>query len=298
MKTPLPPLFPRIRQSFYATGFEPPPGPPGSLFFFAKDWFPTVKGAPMYEQLAMNWYHAERAVTDPSWSDITEARREQIRKRVKDILDGEVRRSECSKGDLAIWHGRYRVPAMPEWFRERAEAQAAERLAGHTRRGGPRPVPPLKDYHLFGTYDCLEVDAECSERTYLFANRNIGHAFKSNLQVAGILAPYGEAVVTGWHASTEADSDLVGVLEDVFDRAMASLVVGDRELSRTPLLELWREPRPIVVDVMERQSFRAEIAFEAEALKRLKKALLGRDYERGLFRIYLHVEGWRTRELQ
>jgi len=245
----------------------------------------------MFEMMAMHWYEAEKiANVDhgpcwPAWAELPKGRRDVILKRVQDVLDGEVRRSECGPGDLAIWHGRLRT--LPT----RRLGQGMEVGVVYDSRYANfyDSMSLLPEYHVpcFGTY-------KTQNHTRLFGNSNVGQLDRCNLQVAGQLVSDQIWENKFWYADTQVYSDMADVLEYVFSKAVVTLVVGDRPSFQKKLIELIRWPQPAEVFIPVRQSFCMEVAFFGDALPTLFAELKKRDPEREQ-RLFLHTEGWRTR---
>jgi hypothetical protein len=239
----------------------------------------------MTEQQAVSWYVAEcrtgSLITNlvPLWSELPEARREEIRRRVEDVLRGEVRRSEMSLGDLAVYFGRYRLleTAPPDKF---SKDRASRRMV---------------------LYDSLEFGGVVPARnsTRLFGNANIGDYNRTNLEVPGQLASDQSFYIAGWHVVASDDSELLPHLERMLVDGMATLWLGDRPQTMRKLVELWREPCPVEQILPIRQTFNVVVDFFGRAFNEFCKRVdeLRRDQEREPFRIWINLEGWQLREI-
>ncbi len=252
----------------------------------------------MTEQHALNWHHAElRAANHTNgdcepWSNLPEARREEIRDRVKLVLDCEVRRSEMSPGDLAVWFGRTRLihSEPPEqllqyladlWERNKKKRPDDSRLY----------QPYLRRRHW---WDCMEFGAIVAEpRTRLFGNRNIGDSNLSNMQVAGCLASDNMSYVRAWYLSLDADPELIRPLEQMLCQSTATLHMGDMPQRNDRGIDLWREPQPVDVMVPVRQNMDVTLEFFGRAFETFRDLAASR-FSVALepFRIWVHLEGW------
>jgi hypothetical protein len=253
----------------------------------------------MQEQQAMNWYQAEmrehektldcrapRELRDPipSWLELTEGRREEIRKRVELVLTGEVRRSEMGPGDLSIYFGRYRTleQSPPDHFMERLKEGSCE-------------------MHRVVWWDCLEFHdtPRASYSTRLFGNCHVGQLNLTNLQVAGQLAGDHTAFLNGWHLVLSNEPELMSDVERLFSNATATLTVGDRLKAQRHLIQLWREPQPIEVDLPSRQNFSVYVEFFGRGFRSFcdKVIEMRRDPERDPFRLWICLEGWEIRSV-
>lgn len=233
----------------------------------------------MQEQLAMNWYYADfrgKGIQEdpPSWLNLTEARRNEIKARVELVLTGEIRRSEMSPGDRAVYFGRYRF----------LEQQ-----------------PPSRERDLQRTvwWDCLEFK-RINTSNILFGVGNVGNWELSNLPIGGMISSYDQAAyLCGWYLSICNEPELAHDVEHLFSNAVASVIIGDLPVADRRLLDLYREPQPLTITVPKRRSFGVRVEFFGMELKRFQERLraMGRDQKHEPFRLWIHLEGWHGRSV-
>lgn len=270
----------------------------------------------MTDRIAMNWYAAERRELSkthdqrvprelrqelPFWHELTERRRDDIRKRVELVLTGEVRRSEMGPGDLAIYFGRYRMleQSPPDSFFDEHLKYLNRIYRGPGQKELTRQCLKM---HRMVWWDCLEFGEYplVQITTRLFGNAHIGNYNLTNLQVAGQLAFDQTAYLTGWHLSTNepSGSSLMPILERLLSEGVATMTVGDKPQGNRRLSALWEEPQPlggIIIPV--RQNFGVRMDFYGKGFHKVRDVILDhrRDKERGPLRIWINLEGWQIR---
>jgi len=258
----------------------------------------------MTEQLAMRWYSANKRQNakvldarvpkelrerEPEWMDLTETRRNEIRRRVRDVMNGEIPRSKLGPEDLEIHFGRYRA----------LERNPPEGWPGEPSRcEGP-------GYNIIrqAWWDCIEVRRDRGatripvSSTRLFGNANVGNLIATNLQVAGQFCY--PVHLHGWHARTAEREDDLPFLERIFGRMIATMNVGDRPVTHRSVAELWQEPAAIDVTVPDRQNFNVTIEFFDRTNDELTNFIADsrRDGDREPFRLWIQVEGWAARDI-
>lgn len=252
----------------------------------------------MWDELAIRWYNAEKDPSHVQWQVLPERRKEEIRRRVKLVLEGEVRRSECSPGDLVVWLGRFRSPLRPP---DPANWPGADR--DDTPSGRPR-------MRRWAWYDSLELGPKLVTSQRLFNGHNVGYLDRSNLQLAGQLSPDGFHIQLVW-LTLAVDEDREKPLLDLLTSGMVIYCIGDHPAFQMKAYDLWKDPHPVDLFVPTRQHFNVEIDFYRSegpkkgldwvhydsSLERWKKALRGSDPERPYPRLYVYVEGWERRKV-
>jgi hypothetical protein len=177
------------------------------------------------------------------------------------VLAGEIRWSEASAGDKAIWKLRFRdvekylrwtrkdeniAPSDdPEWRPvnefEPDDVPASARppippipQTANVLAGTPAP-PPRRGPRLVGVrerlwwnyYDTLTIDENVLLHTRLFNNTNIGQFWRTNIMVGGMFPGDTTFVIHGYWATISEMSALGWFADNV----MTQIVVGDRPAS-------------------------------------------------------------------
>jgi hypothetical protein len=242
------------------------------------------------EELAIRHYHAEKLPSDPRWEDLSRTRQDAIRARVRLVLEGEVRRSECGPGDLAVWLGRFRSP-----------------LKGPPPRFHA-PVGTLHEVSRCVVYDSIDLDEKTDPRSRLFGSRNVGHLGRSNLQLGGELPGCAFLGTTLW-VGLGMEPELERVTIDLLSNAIVTVFVGEKPVFDLPAYELWKDPHSVELLIPRRQNVAIEVGFYGAGDERneygtllspllnFQKALKGRDRERPSLRLYVYLEGWRRRDV-
>lgn len=255
----------------------------------------------MIEMMAVHWYTAEKIANTehgalwPKWAELPIGRRDIILKRVKDVLDGEVRRSECGPGDLAIWHGRFRTAPKYVPF---SMPQAAEDFSGEATKR-LRGIRSVLYYNFFDSLDIQRPDfgrLETRVSTRLFNNNNVGDLSRCNLQVGSQMP--GDATWRNqfWYAETQMYPDMTDIMEYVFSKAVVTCCVNDRPVQQKRLVELIRWPQPLDFMMPPRSNYSMNVDFFGDSLKAMFEAMKKRDPEREM-RLFLHLEGWLNRDV-
>lgn len=245
------------------------------------------------EQIAIRWFHAdlERIVNErsntprelreslPFWSDLTQGRRDEIRTRCELLLSGEIRRSEMTVPDKAIYFGPHRSEqGCPEviW-------RAAEKKRIMAKR--------------FEYWDCYRFDNP-QRLSHLFGNANVGNLSETNIQVGEYFPGNQITAVQSWWLSVDLEPSEVRPWERLISDAFATFRVGDRPLACTPLHDLFRGPKPLQFVIPERQNYNVGIEFHCHQYMLNDFAqLVKRDPERRSFGFHIHFAGWQTLEL-
>lgn len=250
----------------------------------------------MTELQAMDWHFAEaranRKVMDsrapkelrepePTWFDLTETRRGEIRSRVRNVLHGEIPRSRMGPGDLAVYFGRYRMieQSHPATFPRHGECHHLTQIERHV------------------WYDCLEIERNTCCSTRLFRNLHVGNANLTNLQIGGQMID--EAYVNGWYLSVGEDDDTLPMINRMFTNATVTLTIGDMPQAQRKLSDLWH-PCPLGVLIPERQGYDVRVEFYGKVFNEVREYLehrQHRDPERDPFRLWIHLEGWWARRV-
>lgn len=172
----------------------------------------------LIRRAAMTWYHAEvhagrlpEKMTDGDIYAVAVPR-------VIDVFAGEVRRSECTPGDLAIWKGRPRVP--PE-------------------------VAMMHTSTWDNVYDTVDLTHGGTYR--LFGCENVGNLFRTNLQVAGQIAGCASFTIHQMYADLGRDLS-------IHDRVIAELCIGQNLIWNGHIRDMFAGV-PVGVVVPPRQNF-------------------------------------------
>lgn len=244
---------------------------------------------PMYYDAAPRWNAAERAANPdhPRWDDLDEQGQDRVYRRVRDVLLGEVRRSEASPGDLVIWNGRFRGNEMIVAAADMLPAPPVRPPGKGPRLHGQRDV---RVWHLYDTLDIsLPLLASCHPPRF-FSNLNVGNYARTNINSAGCVG-HDMTFVTAYLYITAFWTDQPEVVHDVMRTCDLRFEVGTRDVvAPTRLLDYFCETRPLRVVIPVRQNFGAWIHVPEGALERLARRL------RSTFEIVLHVEGVMARE--
>lgn len=167
--------------------------------------------------------------------------------RVMRVLAGEIRWSETSAGDRAIWKLRFRdVTHFLRW-RDRGGEIHGEEIKKQIDQLTPTPDPTSQEapyrvsprvqtteqlwwyYYDTATLDEKSADAERGVSFRLFTHKNVGNFFRSNLQVAGQVGADSRFIVTSmW--MTISNLDALGWFGD---NVRAAFVVGDKAMTPT-----------------------------------------------------------------
>jgi len=262
----------------------------------------------MIESMCRHWYDAEKRETDVAYDLLTQARRDEVRKRVVLVLSGEVRYSECSSGDLRIWNGRARDRDWWEQMR-RVDHENFLAIKEHTeaaekKTGGPR-LHRYRERRWAKIYDTLTgpdsggyQGGVVQSSTNLFGNRNVGNYNLTNLQIAGQLASDQTFYARSWHATVPFDKDVLDETNDLLRHTMITLVVGDRPQQEQRLVDLVGGIEVAHIIIPVRQNFGATVWISAnKALQSLNEKLRRRDPERAKWGIVVNIEGARTRDV-
>ncbi len=180
------------------------------------------------------WYSAECAADPKLPANLTDGDIYALAiPRVRALFAGEVRWSETSPGDKAIWRGRpRRVQTVPP------------------RMGC---VEPRLDSRWENLYDTVELEPErCARHHTLFGCGNIGNLTLTNMQVAGQLAGALTFDISQMYAEISRDLS-------IRDAVVAQLVVGGKLIGTWHLRDLALGV-PIGRTVGERQGFEVRIS--------------------------------------
>lgn len=245
----------------------------------------------MTEQQAISWYTAEvRGVdTADDWFALTDTERTRIRTRVDLVLQGEVRRSEMTAGDLAIYFGRYRTveASLPKEWLENLKAEE-----NGWRKGAGRPL--ICDYETRRDvlWDCLGLIHDTPQTTNLFRSAPIGNLNLTNLQVPGQLGADQSALFHGWHVTVNKEP--TPIMESAFAESVVTLWLGDQPQANRRLVELWREPWTLSTYLPPRQMFRVSVEWFVAGLDRLKSSF---GDTADPLRIWVNLETFRLRPI-
>jgi hypothetical protein len=214
---------------------------------------------PLTELLAEIWHEEEVRAANGSaprnpWTLATDGEKERARERVDLMLVGEVKWSETTPGDRAIWNGRQR--GHHAWVRSRTPLRKhlAQQAVRHSLDFSG--VNETVSWHL---YDTLEVSAETDTRTYrLFGNRNIGNSRLTNLWIPGQTGSEQVIFVSDMFVT------LRGVYSEIvrtealryLENATAYLSIGEKRCSpEVHLVDLLVDRRPVDMIIPERQTY-------------------------------------------
>jgi len=179
------------------------------------------------QRAARLWYAAECAADPKVPTNLTDGDIYALAiPRVRALFAGEVRWSETSPGDKALWRGRRRnVELVPQWLDSRWE----------------------------NLYDTVDLEPErCGHHFHdLFGIRNIGAVHRSNLRVPGQCE--GALTFDIQQLYAEVSRDL-----SIHDHVVARLVIGNRPIVTCHLREAVLGI-PIGQTVLERQNFEVRI---------------------------------------
>lgn len=185
---------------------------------------------------AFVWWAAEspphaRWTNKLSWGDILAI----AVPRVLAVFSGEVRWSEASPGDKAIWRGRPRD--IEAWQK--------------TRRGGTTQV--LRGVEWLNLFDTATLGPDDAYRCRrIFNNANIGNQFLTNLQCGGQASFRGDFEIAQGYAVV---SRPVTTADDIFITA----IIGHHPVHSPLSLREWVLGVPMGVTVPARQSFGAQV---------------------------------------
>ena len=254
----------------------------------------------MIESMCRHWYDAEKREIDVDYGQLTQARRDEVRRRVMLVLSGEVRYSECSAGDLRIWHGRARDR---KWFEEIVRREEKDYVpAEHVGEVRPRRH---RNYQWAKVYDTLTgpdsggyQGGVVQPSTRLFGNRNVGNFNLTNLQIAGQLASDQTFYVRSWYATVPFDADVLDETNDLLRHSTIYMEIGDKSHSPQRLVDLVAGVEAAHLVIPVRQNFGALFQiFAHKALQSLNEKLRCRDPERAKWGIVVNIEGARTRDV-
>lgn len=190
------------------------------------------------------WLHAEEAA-NPTIS--TMARGDKLAlamPRVRAVFAGEVRWSEASPGDRAVWVGRPRSPQHIE-SRHGASVHYWENLWDTLRIG----AGATETRHFQRWSECDKPDGTCR----MFGNYNIGAWYLCNLQCAGQLVGDHSMDIEQMYATVDRalePGESVG----------ANLLIGTRLVSQAKLSDLI-VGHPVGLTLPERQNFSVELTW-------------------------------------
>jgi hypothetical protein len=281
---------------------------------------------PLFAQLALAWLRAERVAHPEEWPVDGRPTKDDITvavDRVYQVLSGEVKRSEASAGDLAIWKSRVNeVPLFIKAWRKDGrptptsqdggvsnndELLALARLpsgelldpmnqttpAPRRRQGQGPQLQGYRERTWWNFYDTWEDiggnGPDSKQRSMrLFGNRNIGQQFLTNLQVSGQMPGDQTFIIFGVHVSISS----VEALAWAADNVGCQLVIGSRQaLPFMHVRDLFQgvelvtpKARPLVIPV--RQSFQVQVDLRREVPPDLEP-----------FDLTYHMEGLLTRDV-
>jgi hypothetical protein len=254
----------------------------------------------MYKYLAERWLrekHAELQLTHEKSHTRWPGGLLEAEKRVRAILDGEVRRSEMTPADLLIWHGRWRTlyKGPPASFVMAEDRPAWQRMSDG-RRVEVTEVVPFAVYDSFGTDDW-----PIYEHQRLFGNANIGQTLKCNLMMGSRLAcddyPY---LATAWWVSCPWDDQLATFWDKMASEMMVGVCAGDKLYRQASLLDLWRGPQPVEVTVLPRQNFYVDVHSTHAAVNTWNEFAMKYNQDHPFptppIRVRVHIEGWQRRD--
>lgn len=237
------------------------------------------------------------------------------------VLAGEVRWSEATPGDKAIWKLRFRdVEKYLRWSRrdENIENDEVEHVplpvitpppeppprtanvlagtnapdltpgsSGYRGRRGPR-LEGVRERLYWNYYDTLTIDETAPLTTHLFGNTNVGSFWRSNIMVGGQFPGDQTFVINGYWA-TISDMSAMGWFAD---NVLAQIIVGSRPASPptfgrdlfmgVPLMPPYG--RPYVVPIRQSYAVRVDLKDKPPA---------------GMaFDMTFHLDGLGTRDIQ
>lgn len=219
-----------------------------------------------YDDLARLWIAAEQRA-DPDryaglkWDGLLSVARD----RCIMICQGEVRYSECSVGDQAVWHGRPRSRLwddLPQYMdangvmhKRREDAEQAtndieeamrkrnerdrEVSAGSLGTYDPMDVhwsavrargQGVREFSWVNVYDTVDfsgADADVMTIT-AFGNKNIGDPFMTNMQVAGMFIYDSLFIGDTFYVVPKMSGALPGSSVVPWDNAIVELTIGTR----------------------------------------------------------------------
>ncbi len=147
-----------------------------------------------FDEVAALWLAAERlhnSALDAEMRDPTQsgdgfmAHLSVARDRAIAVVSGEVKWSEASPADRAVWSSRARMPAMVLLNEER-EREEVERAAPIHMRGKVRKDDRSQIYWNY--WDTLVFDDRLQRTTRMFGWQHIGDTRRTNMQVQNMLA--------------------------------------------------------------------------------------------------------------
>ncbi len=246
---------------------------------------------PLTMQLVIGWIEAEKEAGNFAGLEVTDLTPMAI-DRVRLVLGGEVRWSETTPGDRAIWKGRARdVAKFDRRWRNRdkdADQLTTEErnIARRNRRTGA-----TSDRRYLNVWDTVLVedgDGGPGFTTYtggspvqslrLFGNANVGRLDLTNLQVGSMIAGDSPAYIATMYASATDWDGLVGIA----DRCFVTLVIGSRPMVQAPLRELVHGV-PVRQTIPPRQDFNVQLDMF------VKHGLPRRRFDP--FELVIHLEG-------
>jgi hypothetical protein len=269
---------------------------------------------PLFAQLALDWLQAEVAHNPAEWKDrlLDKGAMSVAVDRVYQVLAGEVKWSEASPGDKAIWKSRVEdVPLfLRTWHRNgRAvpiatneamdDLLALARLPGEPGDGLPPPEAfenpgSYRERTWWNYYDTWEsvgvvTQTRPSKHTAkLFDNTNVGQRFLTNLQT-GHQFPHDDTFVM---LCVYATVSTIEALHWGASRIRVEFLIGDRQcLPDLFLRDLFRgvelvtpTKRPLIIPV--RQRFGATVHLKESPPN-----------DHPPFDLTFHFEGLRTRQI-
>ncbi len=174
-------------------------------------------------QAARRWYAAECAADPKLPQNLTDGDLYALAvPRVRQLFAGEVRWSETSPGDKAIWRGRPRdVEHTPQWLSSCWE----------------------------NVYDTIDLSPNTvNVHTRMFGIENVGNYVRTNMMLAGQICGALTFDVHQMYADLSRDLD-------IRDRVNAELVIGGRRTGQvTPLRDL-AMGLPVGRTILARQDF-------------------------------------------
>jgi hypothetical protein len=237
----------------------------------------------MYLPLVLQWYHAQpEEHRKRPFLELSKPERVAIWDRVRAVLAGEVRRSEATVADLAIWHGRPRVgkPEMqpPLDVGKPLDEDDTQPARPRTKLTGPR-LHGVKERRWHHYWDTVSLRNLCEpERSWrLFGNANVGYLQLSNMQLGGMFPVDQTFLISSWYLSLSAiPQEYEDLLMTALHESIVTLNIGDRPMQQFPALDLFLEPRQVDCFVPPRQNFSVEILSMRERFLQLEAALNGR----------------------
>lgn len=283
---------------------------------------------PLFAQLAIDWIEAERKANPTEWPVSGRPTKDEMSvavDRIYQVMSGEVKWSEASPGDKAVWKSRVENIAMFErsWRKDGTSikrkpgdgvASEMDELMGLARppdgetidpynqvaprpparrgqTGGPR-LEGVRERLWWNFYDTLPgIDHTTPQTERLFGvamGPRIGRIFLTNMYQAGQLPGDQTFIILGLYISISS----LEALHWAADRVGVTFVIGDRpQLPFLFVRDLFRgvplvTPKARPLIIPVRQSFGATVDFK-------EKPPQGMDP----FDLTLHIEGLQTRDV-